>query len=280
MRNTLRTFIVSAVLFAGLNLSVMAQSYPYDRTIGLIHTYTTMREYTTNVSGPILHYIINGMIDHYGESSEGLKLRLVRHLSAGKVRKMQVAALEPREGKLLRLLYATRQSPVNYFITENRLAKLFGTAGGRINTAQRHFWDRIDQDLIDVLEEYPPKVSEILVSVIAQPFFSGIRHPDTRYETAMTSWASDSLWEVYFAFRRVELARRSLPVRLMAEKGMVEIPEHAEAYFRWSGKPSRWFTFNLPRISASDAPALIALKDNQYYGALAREKMTDLNIPH
>jgi hypothetical protein len=259
-------------------MSVKAQSYPYDRTIGIIHTYTNMREHEPEWSGPMLHYILNGMIDHYGESSEGLKLRLVRNLSKRKVLKMAAGASDPREGKVLQLLYATRQSPVNHFITDNRLAKLFGTAAGRITTAQTHFWNRIDQDLIDVLEEYPLKTGRMLVYVIAQPFFSGIRHPDTHYEGAMTSWASDSLWEVYFAFRRVELARRSLPVRLMAEKGIVEIPDHAEAYFRWSGQPTRSVVLNLPRISAADAPGLLRLKDSEYYGTLAREKMTELNI--
>ncbi|KND49921.1 MAG: hypothetical protein AB197_00215 [Parcubacteria bacterium C7867-002] len=239
-----------------------------------------MREHTPQWSGPMLHYILNGMVDHYGESSEGLKFRLVRNISKRKVLKMAAGASDPREGKLLQLLYATRQSPVNHFITDDRLAKLFGTAAGRITTAQTHFWKRIDQDLIDVLEEYPPEVMEILVYVIAQPFYSGIRHPDTHYESATTSWASQSLWEVYNSFRRVELARRSLVVRLMAEEGIIEIPDRVGAHFLWSGRPTRWIYFDLPRIDVSDAPGLLRLKDNPYYGELARAKMDRLNITY
>lgn len=274
-----------------------SQSLSYSETITLIEQYTKMKEHTPETSGPLLHEILQAMIDNYAyvvytqqivihhklelreyyqRSTEGLKMRLVRNLSKRKVDRMALAATDPREGKLLRLLYQTRQSPVRVFITDDRLDSLFGSRGGRIKAVERHFWKRIDQNLIDVLEEYPPETTEILTYIIAQPFFSGIRRPEKNYESAWSSWASDSLRHVYFSCRKVELARRSVPVRLLASNGLADVPAVVGAQFIWSGWNTRWMWLDFPWFGPDDISELNHLTNNVYYGELAKKMIVNV----
>jgi len=236
---------VIATLFIGaVPNRLNAQAYlSYDQTIGLIKTFDSGKHYT---NGLTLDLIIQGMVDNdlYDYNSpylssyltEGLKKRLIGGKSSEKIKKEAAAAEYPADGQLLELLYYTRQSGPQAFITDDDLRRKIGGkngTGAAIKKSIVKLWKNKDitTNLIECLEGYPPETASLLADIIARTYYSDAAGT---YENTDTSWASESLWSIYRAARLVELAKRSVVVKLLADNGYLQIPTVAYAEFEWS----------------------------------------------
>ena len=94
------------------------------------------------------------------------------------------------------------------------------------------------------------------------------------YEDTDTSWASQSLWQIYRDARTVELAKRSAVVKLLAIQGYVSVPTSTYAYFVYSGSPEVYIYLDHADWSADDVPALRRLAGNPYYAAAAQRQLS------
>ena len=289
--------IIGFALFA----RAYGQNLSYDEVVSMTASYEKQKTYDTLTSGPQLHSILQGLLDNYqyrvivspenvykGHKlidtiyeeyyygySDGLKVRLLYNVSARKLQSQAAAAVDERDAKFLELLYYTRQSPVPTFMTDRALASDFGYYGVAIYNAEVRFWKSkaITEDLMDVIGEYPPAEATNVFYVIAQPFFSGTGYPGKPYEDKIRSWASQSLWQVYFLTRQSQIAARSAVVKLLIESGQLQAPRYAPAQFIYSGWETRSLGLPAPEWTDDDIPRLQRLVDNPYYGEAARAQL-------
>lgn len=277
-------------LFIGVPSSrLYGQTVSYDQTISLITAFDKEKHYGTNTTGPILDLIIYGMVDNdyyysdneYSYLSEGLKKRLL-HVSSGKIKEEAATAEYPQDGKLLELLFYTRQAAPNSFITDDDLRSKVGGkngTGASIKKSVEKFWKSkyITDNLVDCLEGYPPETSAVLADIISRTWYSDDANV---YENTDTSWASQSLWCIYRDARLVELAKRSAVVKLLADHGYIVIPTVAYAEFWWSQGYYGYDEWpNIPIYldevvwSYADVPDLQRLLVNPDYAQWAAEQL-------
>jgi len=225
----------------------------------------------------MLSSIIFGMVaNDLDYLSEGLKRRLLSYSTAAKILKQAAAAEYPANGDLLKLLFYSRQNTVAVFITDAGLKSLVGAHGGSILYAERGFWKNKDinqTNVIRALEGYPPATAVVLVDVISRTWY---RAGTQNYEDIDTSWASQSLWQIYCDVREVELAKRSTVVKLLAFEGYLEIPTVTYAEFDWSGWASTPIYLDTVSLSSADIPDLTRLTTNPYYGVMATKALQSL----
>jgi len=274
----------------------MAQAPSYAETIELITQLQKEKTFTNTITGPILDAILQGLIANDGappganpedgiSDSEGLKKRLVGSSSTSRIQKQAAAAMEGGDGRLLELLYYTAQSTVPAFMDDDTLRSQVGGkkgTGAAIKKAIAKFWTNksITTNLIECLEDYPPAQAAVLVDVISATWYRSSAHV---YEQTTTSWASQSYWQIYHDGREIELAKRSVVVKLLAGQGYLTLPQQTDAQFIWSQGyygytkwpdiPIYWDPITW---SASDVPGLIRLLGNTHYGAAARAELTAL----
>jgi hypothetical protein len=253
----------------------MAQDY--DQVLAQIVQFENQKTYTAATTGPMLNSIISGMIDNDSvDLSEGLKRRLVGTCTGAKILKQAAAAENPADGDLLELLFYTRQNPVPVFITDADLKGMVSGNGVANVIAERAFWKNknINQtNVIRALEGYPPATAIVLVDIVCRTWYRGATQS---YQNIDTSWASQSLWQVYYDMREVELAKRSTVVKLLAYEGYVNIPTETDAEFIWSGSPDVVIYLDPVGLSSADIPDLMRLSSSQYYGSMAQEALQSL----
>lgn len=265
------------LLFCGLPCTIFAQAnLSYDGVISLISTFESQWKYNTPEANSVeLSNIYKGMImNNDTGGSEGLKKRLVGSLSTARMKLQCSAVGDTNEGQLLALMYYTRQSPVPAFIEDTGLRSRVGKNGTGILKSEDTFWKNPEiADCITALEAYPPQTAAILVQVIAKTWYQGSAKI---YEDTYTSWASESLWQIYDDIRTVELARHSAVVKLLANEGLVTLPTVTYADFIYSGwqpipidiPPATW--------TGADLAELVRLLGNPYYKLAAQRQLTNM----
>jgi hypothetical protein len=279
------TVAAIALIFISEPSRLIGQTVSYSQTVTLIGTFDKEKQYVESTTGPILDLIIQGMIDNDGVYlAEGLKWRLVGNISSTRVKNGAAAAEYPDDGKLLELLFYTGQS-VPAFITDADLRSRVGGIKGNgtaIKKSVESFWKNKDitTNLIECLEGYPPETAAVLVDVISRTWYSGVAKI---YENTDVSWASESLWAIYHDVREVELAKRSVVVKLLAENGYIEIPTVTYAEFIWSQGEygyAKWpdIAIDLDPVtwSEADVPDLQRLLGNPYYRSFAQSLLTNM----
>lgn len=297
--NRSNTFVVTAIIAitfiaCGIPSRGNSQTISYDDEILLINTFEKQKVNTNKVTGPMLDQIVEGLIQNDGlppgsnpsdgiGDSEGLKKRLVGGAGTTKIRAQ--AALTPSDGNLLQLLYYTRQSVVPAFITDDQLRGLIGGkngTGAAIKSSMSKFWNNqnISNNFIECLEGFPSAQAAVLVDVISATWYRGSAGV---YEKTITSWASQSCWQIYHDGREVELAKRSAVVKLLANQGYLTLPTVTYAQFIWSQGyygydkwpdiPIYWDTVSW---SQADIPDLTRLLSNPYYSAAAQVELNAL----
>ena len=286
----------------------------YDEVITLVETLRKQKpaEYAPETTGVMLHDILQGMIDNYrygaytanvhyityrgnrivrdiyelqeyhGGYTEGLKKRLLQNLTAKRMLLLAETLPDPRERKFLQLLFHTRRSVVPAFITDDGLKSRFGRHGYSVRLAEWRFWvhkhkliTNPTNNLVDVFEEYPPETAATMINIVAQTWFKG---SNRIYEDTWTSWASRSLWNAYFQIRQVELAWRSVALKLMSDNRQFLLPSYTKAEFIWSGAPDRVMDLHFTRWTTNDVLTLVRLRDNPYYGTAARKQLQKMGL--
>ncbi len=271
MKTLLTAFIIAFSLFrASL---VLAQDYApdYNYTLALIASLNSQSTITHENSADTIHVIMSAFI-YYGSASDQFKKAMftVRRSRVSK----EIQAAEPAEARLLSLMYATRTKvPDN--LTDDDLKFWIGKDGKWVvrNAGKPMKNQSLSRKQFEALENFPPDAAASLVDSICAPWFETGPLP---YGASDTTWASDSLWSIYFHARKVEFARRSIVVRLLAEEGNVTIPTNTQAVFVWSGMPS--ISIPLPPVtwSKKDAPKLVKLLGNSFYREAAQRKLSSL----
>ena len=238
MKKTLKISIAAVILLLGASpCRLLAQSY--DQVLTQIVAYENLKKITPATAGPELDSIIQGMIyNEGGYLAEGLKRRLVGYSSSTLILKQAAAAETAAEGNLLELLFYTRQNPVPVFITDADLHNWVVRNGAAIKLAELGFWKGANIDKTNVIEAlggFPPATAAVLVDVVSDTWYQA---GNSVYERIGTSWASESLWQVYKDVRKVEFAKHSVVVKLLGQQGYITIPSVTYAEFEWSGAAS------------------------------------------
>lgn len=288
--------IATALITFGITPRVNSQTIPYDDEIVLIRTFEKQKTYTNSVTGPMLEQIVQGLIQNDGlppgsnpsdgiGDSEGLKKRLVGSAGPAKIRAQADAALTPGDGNLLQLLYYTRQSVVPAFLTDAQFRGLVGGKNGNgatIKTSIARFWNNqnISNNFIECLESFPAPQAAVLVDVISATWYRGSAGI---YENTVTSWASQSCWQIYHDGREVELAKRSVVVKLLANQGYLTLPTVTYAQFIWSQGyygydvwPDIPINWDIVGWTQADIPNLTRLLNNPYYSTAAQAELNTL----
>ncbi|MDR3558567.1 MAG: hypothetical protein P4L61_03480, partial [Candidatus Pacebacteria bacterium] len=231
--------VIGTCAIAGLPCISIAQqaTISYSQTVSLIATFDSEKHYTASTTGPVLDMIFWGMVDNNGAYlSEGLTKRLVGGtITAAKIKTEASAASYAYDGALLELLFYTKENvPVE--ATDAGLRSDVGGAKGKgtaIKASIANLWKNkaITANLTECLEGYPPDEAVVLVNVISTPWFNSSKKV---YENTDATWASQSYQQICHDARMVELAKRSVAVKLLAEQGYVQIPTVTYAVFEWS----------------------------------------------
>jgi hypothetical protein len=265
------------LLFGGLTWPIFGQTdLSYSGVISLIGTFESQwKNNAPQTDNVMLGNIFQGMIaNNSAEDSEGLKKRLVGSLSTAKMKAQGTAVGDTNEAQLLALMYYTEQSVVPAFIEDTTLRGRVGKNGAAILKAQDGFWKTATiTNCIDALEAYPPETAAGLVKVIATTWYQGAAKI---YEDTDTSWASESLWQIYDDIRTVELARHSLAVKLLANEGLVTLPTVTYADFAYSGWPSIPITIPPAVWTGADLADLVRLLGNPYYKLAAQKQLVNM----
>ena len=119
------------------------------------------------------------------------------------------------------------------------------------------------------LEDYPPeKIPEIIDAVARPVYVHSAENPPGISPTP----ASESLWKASRDMRIVEIFKRSVPARLLADQGKIAVPKETRLVFRSTGEPPVTINLDFVHWSKKDLPELKRLFRNRYYGRLARER--------
>lgn len=234
-----------------------------------IREFRTTNDYSSEWARCQLTEIIYniGRYSHMADS-EWFKRELVGYSSARRIALQARSAEYEYEGDLLRLLYITRQS-LPSFVTDSGLKARVGKKGGPVNDAAQRVWRGNGiRDLARCLESYPPEKAARLAQVICQTWYKGA---PKNYVEVWPSWASESLSDVYFDIRMVELAKRSIVVKILGAEGLLGIPSATYAHFVWSGRASVYIPLDDVGICHKDIPDLERLVGHPFYGELARK---------
>ncbi len=274
MKTFKKVGLTVAVLLGSLLLSFgqqVDQQLGHGQSLSYFELPRAINEFKWSACAPTadaLPRIIRGLMDnYYYEKSEGFKRELVGNISPGKIEIMARTARCKQDGDFLRLLYITKQN-LPPFLTYNGLEARVGKKGGPVKSVVKSFWkNKKIKDLVGCLEDYPPEDAARLVDIICQPWYKGVQ---CSYFEVYPSQASESLWDIYFDIRLVELAKRSLIVRLLGAEGMIGIPWATYAYFD-CGRGVTFIPLDKVTICTEDIPELKRLLCNPYYGRLAGE---------
>ncbi|MES2315075.1 MAG: hypothetical protein V4524_04035 [Patescibacteria group bacterium] len=216
----------------GLTFSVLPNSYgqtvqTYNVTCARINTFESFKFYFPETTTPMVYSILAGLVnDNCVYAYPGLKYRLVAHVSKGKILKQANGTYSQIEGRLFYLLYLSKQvTGPRANLSDKALVSLTKDGGIRLMGSVRRQWAKNlelnNSFYTDTLQDYNTNTVTVLVDVIAQPYWV---HPAKIPELTPSMFAGRALWQVYHDIRLVELAKRSVAVKLLADCGVICIP--------------------------------------------------------
>jgi hypothetical protein len=206
-------------------------------------------------------------------NSWAYKQEVFEGMKKGMSRKIAATANTGADRILFLLLYDSLvRVPDNE--TDESLGFLAGNGGKKIKNDASKKPRSVPMSQIQDLENYPPEEMANILSVVSLPCFS---HGPMPYGAYTTTWASESLAYAYFDIREVGFAKRSVMLRLLAEKRIIQIPKSTQVYFEWSGVPSVPITLDpLPTWSKKDIGPLKKLLRNPLYWQMAYDKLNEI----
>jgi hypothetical protein len=159
-------------------------------------------------------------------------------------------------------------------LNEKALKRIVGADGSAIKSSVARAWQKneVGNSFIDVLEEFSPEINIEMIDLISQPYFNS-KAPI--YKNTLVTYASQSLFEVYYNVRLIELTKRSVVVKLLATYGYINIPRTTSAEFRISGDPKIVIFLDDVSWDEYDVPGLQSLveSNNPYYGNAAAAQL-------
>ncbi|MHC4405203.1 MAG: HEAT repeat domain-containing protein [Planctomycetota bacterium] len=194
-----------------------------------------------------------GAVLQYPRCAEGYRRALHQEKLDEKTFAELLSEVEsPTEKQWLTLLYYTRQA-VGTGVTDAALYHwMVDWAFMRgVNSVLDH---AAVSEHLSVLNSCAPEKAAKLSGMIAAAQY--LDTPKPLGALGMTTWAAGSANGVISAVRRVELARRSVVLRLLVQEGMVTLPETVSANFSWSGVSSIPIHFPPMVWSEDDVPQL------------------------
>jgi hypothetical protein len=231
-----------------------------------IAEFESLRTYDANT--PVLFAkIMEGMIFNSFRGPHYKKL-LVGNITSAKIIR-QSSAIHPADGTFLKLMYNTKKA-TPAFITDATLKSAVVGKGVLIRYVVGQNWSKpaVTKSKLRVLENYTPVDAAELAQLITIPCCKDSA------EGYPISWASESLWQIYYDANMVEFAKRSVVVKLLAAEGYITIPTQTHAEFRWSG----WRNITIPLKSitwtSKDVPELERLLANGHYSEMAQKQLT------
>jgi hypothetical protein len=249
-------FVTTVVLSQGL--------ISYDQTMAFIRLFESERSYSPQTTGPLLSSIYAGMVEN---DSPAFKPPLL-NIGWKKMATQANNASTAPEADLLYLLYDTRQVTPPNISMQSLHARTKNNGINLIKWVQQQ-WNksRLDEDscgilLVNDFQDFNPSTAVCLVNIVCEPYWQNPNHTD--YRQTKVSPAGQNLWWIYYNIRLVELAKRSVAVKLMADHGLIEIPTATVASFpgtAWSPttiylEPIQW--------SSADVPDLLCLLDDPW----------------
>ena len=263
-----KNFVIAAIAIFGVSVTqINAQTITFDQTTALIRTFESQKYYHPDTTGPILAQILVGLVQN-NDTILGNKHDLVANVAKKKLDTQAANAAHPVDGDTLSLLYYTRQAPLSPSMSEKSLRQAVGADGSSIKSSVANSWKKneVGNSFIDVLEELNPEVNVQLIDIISQPYFTS---KESVYKNTLVTYASESLFEVYYDVRLIELAKRSVVVKILATYGYVYIPRSVTAEFRLSNSPGITILLDNVAWNQYDVPGLQQLIGNPYYGRAA-----------
>lgn len=117
-------------------------------------------------------------------------------------------------------------------------------------------------EALHYLETCSPEEAKKWYQIIAAV---GFQSGGYTYGAVGTTWAAERLKTALENIRKVELAERSVPIKLLVANGEIELPNTADAVFDWSKAPKVSIPLLAPVWNKEDIPVLEKLlKDERY----------------
>lgn len=267
----IKLIVIATIVIINMSVhSVFGQNISFDQTTAYIRTFESQTYYTSTTTGPILSLILMGLVQN-NTTILGNKHDLVANLQEKKFEQQVANANNPVDADTLSLLYYTRQPGLSPSLTEKGLKKAVGADGTAIKAWVARAWQKneVGNSFIDVLEQFNPEINKEMIDLISQPYFSTKKN--SIYKNTLVTYASQSLFEIYYNVRKIELAKRSVVVKLLATYGYINIPRTTSAKFRISGAPEIVIILDDVSWDEFDVEGLLYLVEskNPYYGEAA-----------
>ena len=282
MKKLVISLIAALIAFAVSSCSANAQD-SYDQTIQCIKAFERAPTYTPATTGALLTEILYDM--SYWEPvpmSEGLKYRLIGNVSRSKFLGQLNGVDDPADGLLMLLMYDTQQGiPIN--MRDTALKSKASNNGASIKNIVQRVWNKpeiANAQLTQCLEAYDPRTSAALARTICKPFYAPA---SPTYENTSPYWASQSMFKIHYDMNLVELAKRSVVVKLLRDHGYVNVPTTTYAEFIYSGWPNMTITLGSVTWGQNDIAVLERLcatdTYNSYYGYWAWQQLRNMGVP-
>ncbi|HTK33098.1 MAG TPA: hypothetical protein VL335_00930 [Candidatus Paceibacterota bacterium] len=275
-------FVITALI--GITLGVSSNSFgqtlqTYNQTCARINVFESFKYYFPETATPMISDILAGVVnDNCVYPYPSLKYRLVGRISKGKIIKQANATYDPIEGRLFYLLYISKQvTGPRANLSDKALVNLTKDGGVRLVGSVRRQWaKKLELNngfYTDTLQDYNTNTAAVLVDVIAQPYWV---HPAKIPELTVSTPAGQALWQVYYDIRLVELAKRSVAVKLLNDCGVICIPTVTYAGTRPIYlDPVGWSQYDIPGLQR-------IIADNwsdPWFCNAARAKLQSLSNP-
>ncbi len=272
--------ITAALFVLAIGSNCAKAQFSYAETVQNIKLFETAKSYKPANTGPLFISILEGMVENNNAyMSEGLKLRLVGTVSRSKLNSQLNGVDDPSDGLLLILLYDTKQS-VPLSLTDVQLKIKITGNGSAVKGAMQNMWatkEIASAKLVTCLEQYDPWTATSMASIISKPWYSPF---STTYENSQPTWAAQSMFNIHYCAGLVELAKRSVVVKMLRDHGYIYIPTEVDAQFIYSGWPSvpiyldqvSWGSGDVADLQRLCAPQTY----NNIYGAWAQQQLTNM----
>jgi len=185
--------------------------------------------------------------------------------------------LDDRDRPLVSLLYHTRQS-ISHGMTDAGLGWLARETERKREVVQRVVKTLDKPEVIaalSALEDISPKELGNVATCIAATWYD--TSGGLPYGAPSTTWAAQSHKRVTEDIRAVELAKRSVVVRLLVQQKDHSLPDKTTAYFQWSRAEPIKIDLSFDLWNEKDLPDLERLaesSEHEYY-RLSAKKVQD-----
>ena len=262
-------FILSIAItipaFGGTNLT-------YKQTIDLITQFQNQKIYNQATTSIMLQQIIDSLVSNYSNQAlyAGLEKRLVGSSTTARIHAQTTGTTNAGEALFLNLLYYTAQSIVPTNLTTVSLRSAVGKDGSAIIKAEDSFWkNNLITNSLGAFEYFAPDTAATLAQITCMTWY---KSSNRVYESTTATEAAENLWQIYCDVRLMELAKRSVAVKLLVQEGYLNLPSVTYAHIGGT-TPDIAIDLSFKLWTSNDLVELVRLLGNDIYRPLVQRQL-------